>query len=121
MRVAPHGLHNFVAATSSVFLFAAQTIDELLGGAEWRVMHFTLVLQKREWRTKFSMQTIRAVASDWQAAASFRAILRKGRFFFKCTGHHREKNGIDVRLSLLLRGEEMKDCPVMPNIVRMPW
>src|SRR3990167_7634575 len=62
---------------SSVWLLAAQAIDELLNRTKWRVVFFALLLQKREGGTKLCMQPIRAVPHYRQAAALVRPVLRK--------------------------------------------
>lgn len=47
---------------TSARLFAAQTVDELLDGAEWRMVLFARLLQEREWGPELRVQAVGAVA-----------------------------------------------------------
>src|SRR3990167_6448730 len=77
---------------SSVWLLAAQAIDELLNRTKWRVVFFALLLQKREGGTKLCMQPIRPDCSQ---------------------------DSLNVGLPFRRGSEKMKNRPVMPNIICM--
>ena len=106
---------------TSARLFAAQTVDELLDGAEWRMVLFARLLQEREWGPELRVQAVGAVAHDGQTAAPLWSVFCKRRHDDVTAGLDSAQNRLNVGLPLVRRGKEMKNGPVMPNVVGMPW
>jgi len=88
-----------------------------LHGSKWSVMQLLGTLNEAESRTKFVMKRFGVITDYVESAAFRRSFPAKRADNDVSTVLDGASHSADVSNALLLRGEKMEDCAVVPNII----
>ncbi len=97
-------------------IYPAIAIEELLRGSEWSLVCFHCALDEVKSLPELVMKRIRAIAHDIETAAPGGAFGSKGAKDDVPARPHRPGDVPYVSSALLWRCEEVKDCPVVPDV-----
>lgn len=98
---------------------AAKTVNELLRRAPRCGVDLLSALKQRELGAESGVQLACCVTRDCQAAALCRPVRTEGGDDCKAIGLERLNNACNIPFALVIRGQEVKYSPVMPDIERM--
>lgn len=97
----------------------AVAVDELLLHAGWCPVGFRRMFDQLEGIAELGMQSVWCVPHHRESAALQWPVRPEHRNDHVTAGPHGPTHLRDLGLTLLRRGHEMKNGPVMPDVVRM--